>query len=202
MLICKLRRLRLRGLSLVNNSGLFWQLLPLFILTFVFGIYSLVLAVKEDARYFNQLGKDCAKRSDYDNALGYFKKASEIDPSYVYPWLNAGVVYLNKQDYESAISYLEKALALNPRLPEIYAQLALAYQKKGDYSTAMEYSQKALTIKQDSPTSIYNLGFTFVLEGDRTAALKQYYILKSQKEFSLADKLLDKIKRKFMRLPK
>ena len=50
----------------------------------------------------------------YDEALEYYNKVLEIDPSNLYSLNSIGNIFVNIEQYDKAIEYLEKVLAIDP----------------------------------------------------------------------------------------
>src|SRR5262245_40827528 len=68
-----------------------------------------------NVKAWNNIGDYHYRRGEFDQALEYFEKATAIDPSYVTPYVNAGLCYRNTNRSEDALIALRKALILDPR---------------------------------------------------------------------------------------
>ena len=49
-----------------------------------------------------------------DNAIANYKRASELMPNFVDPYVNLGDIYANRREYASALASYNAALALYP----------------------------------------------------------------------------------------
>jgi tetratricopeptide (TPR) repeat protein len=66
------------------------------------------------SRVLWEQGFDAFNAGDFDEAIAYWSKWSEVEPYNEKPMRLIGDVYQRKQDYLNAINYYEKSLDLNP----------------------------------------------------------------------------------------
>ncbi len=77
-----------------------------------------------DARIAYYLGTLYYDKRRYQDAIGYWERSVEIDPSYATPWRNLGIAAYNVQhDPEKAIRLYERAFALNPADGRVLSEL-------------------------------------------------------------------------------
>lgn len=94
-------------------------------------------------------GRLALRSRAYDEAVEYFKKAVEKDPSFVEAYLMLGEVFFEKNDYEKVVFYYEQAMNLNPDFfPTGYFVIGNMYLKKGEYEKAKNNYQSFLNHKQ------------------------------------------------------
>ncbi|MFZ0883563.1 MAG: tetratricopeptide repeat protein [Candidatus Acidiferrales bacterium] len=67
-----------------------------------------------DAAASLQSGVDAENRSDLDQAIASFRRATELAPSSSEVFLRLGEAYMKKRDYAAAIAPLKRAVELNP----------------------------------------------------------------------------------------
>jgi tetratricopeptide (TPR) repeat protein len=67
---------------------------------------------------FYSLGELKFSKGDNAAAEAMFKRAAEIDPSWLQPKLKLGLVAFSKGDKESAITIFESIVAADPNAPE------------------------------------------------------------------------------------
>ena len=83
---------------------------------------------------------------NYDEALSYFEKYSEINSSDEFGYLHQGTCLINLGKYDEAITRLltaeSKAPKASPYLPEIYQELAFAYSELKLPEIALQYIDK------------------------------------------------------------
>ena len=92
------------------------------------------------------IGLVYATREKYKIAVGYFKKALELNPSFSPARNNLGAAYLALKDYQAAITTLEEVLEddlyATPHYP--MTLLGQAYFEKEEYARAEDYFRMAL----------------------------------------------------------
>jgi tetratricopeptide (TPR) repeat protein len=93
---------------------------------------------KEKAEKHFKKGVEYYFLGSYDQAIGEYRKALEIDSTLVKVYLNLGTVYFKKGDYESAILYYKKALSYNPYNVKAHYNLGIVYSLKNDKEKALE----------------------------------------------------------------
>jgi tetratricopeptide (TPR) repeat protein len=86
----------------------------------------------EEKNFYYNLGVIHAQElRDYQAALPYFQKVTELDPEDVDSWFNLATAQLNVDDLDGALVSLEKAVELTPDSPDIWYQLGIIYIKLG-----------------------------------------------------------------------
>jgi tetratricopeptide (TPR) repeat protein len=152
----------------------------------------------EKSLVYYQLGVVKRNQGKYEEAIGFYEKALEIDQKNLAPthsdlaasYNNIGMVYDNMGEYSKALSSHEKAIEIFEKtLPENYPLLAtsynnigLVYMNIGAYSKALSYYQKDLEISQktlpanhpDLATSYNNIGLVYDNMGEYSEALSYY----------------------------
>ena len=86
-----------------------------------------------------QLSQKTDDRVLFARCLEYFKKAIELDPSYVSPYNGLGAAYRLTGNQDGAITCWEKALELKPDSGEALLSLGLVYLEKGEGARALVY---------------------------------------------------------------
>lgn len=148
---------------------------------------------QHSALYYNMEGIRFAKEKDYQRAIASFMRAIQVDPQYLYGYINLAIIYKHEQDYAAAINYLEKAREINPNLVDVYTNLSDIYRLQGNFEKAKECADKALELTRDTPDTIYNLGYAYLLSGERELALAQHKKLIQMGAADLAARLMEKI---------
>ncbi|MGE5634784.1 MAG: tetratricopeptide repeat protein [Deltaproteobacteria bacterium] len=72
--------------------------------------------------YFNE-GRKQSQKANYTEAIEYYDKAIELDPSFALAYEDKGTALVNLKNYTKAIEYYDKAIELDP-------SFALAYYNK------------------------------------------------------------------------
>jgi tetratricopeptide (TPR) repeat protein len=97
------------------------------------------------------LGNSYADLDEYDLAVQDFGKAIAMDPSYVEPYYNRGVLYWREfGNYYRAIRDLTRVIELSPQWAEAHFNRGLAYKLHGDRDRAIADFQRYLQIGHDA----------------------------------------------------
>jgi tetratricopeptide (TPR) repeat protein len=129
----------------------------LFILTLIFfplvAVQGAETTVKEDlqqqARNYRAEGYRLQSKGDVKQALMFYKKAAELDPTYMEVINDIGVIDEGLGDTEAAIVMYKKALQVNPDYLPTFTNLAFLYEKKGDIPNATYYWEKRYELGQE-----------------------------------------------------
>ena len=90
-------------------------------------------------------GLACALKGQWDEAIGEYDKAIEINP-YVKAYTGRGAVYAKKGQYDRAISDHTQAIEMNARYAKAYYNRAIACYYKGEYDKAWDDVYKAQSL--------------------------------------------------------
>jgi len=112
-------------------------------------------------------------KDDYDRQIEYYKKALALDSNKTEIYYGMAFVYYNKKDYGNAIECYNKVLELNSDTATVYGNIGLLYYEMKDYGKAIEYMEKNLALEPDSSWSYYIIGKTYKSKGDTANA--SYY---------------------------
>lgn len=114
--------------------------------------------------YYN-LGWHLDRQGKVDEALGYYRKASEIEPRFPNTWNNIGCALASREQYDDAIPYFEKAVHYRPSFLEPRLNAANAYRKSGHSEAAINGYRSVLTIDSENRTALNGLGTVLISEG-------------------------------------
>ncbi len=119
-------------------------------------------------------GGEAQTLKDYDKAIYYYTKATELDEHFEAAYNNRGNAYNDKGNHDQAINDFDKAIALNPKLAEAYNNRGIAYAKKGDYDQAINDFDKAIALNPKLAEAYNNRGFAYAKKGDYDQAINDY----------------------------
>lgn len=85
------------------------------------------------------LGLKSYENGDLQSAITYFKKAVDLDPSFVDAYYNLGAIYKAQKNYYDAIQIFQKAITINPKDYEVIFELASCYFEEKNYPKARQY---------------------------------------------------------------
>jgi len=105
--------------------------------------------------YFKALPQKSHQRANTEFALAEhaFKKAIEIKPTRIEPYLHLGRTYHLQKKYRQAAEIYREALDLAPHEKKIYLKLASAQEMAGDYEDAVKTLQD-LRAQETDPRSL------------------------------------------------
>lgn len=111
-------------------------------------IQTLVLKPDDiDALFF--AGEILVNTQEYKEAVGYFKKATQIKDDDMYAWFYLGVSYMKLKRYKEAIDAFEKkVLNIDPEHIHSMQNLAFLYREIGNHQKSFKYLQKVKQINE------------------------------------------------------
>ena len=86
-----------------------------------------VIGCGPKAGEFIRTGKESMKTERYDDAVGAYQKALEIEPNNAVAHNDLGSAYLKLEKYEDAVSSYKKAIELDPYNETAHYNLGFAY---------------------------------------------------------------------------
>lgn len=131
--------------------------------TYVFSSESSLEADKELRAGVLFLGE-----GNYEEALGKFLKAQELDPLNANAHYYLGMVYSQTEEFWKAASSYRKALELNPELKEVHFELGMVYYQLKQYKDALVELEEAEKYAPEDAMVYYYQGLTYY-------ELKKYY---------------------------
>ena len=99
--------------------------------------------------------------SQFDSAVTYYYKATEIDTTYSKAFVNMGLAYDSMHQLSAARSAFQMAIDANPNDVLAYCHLGYNLASRGEMNEAIGHYLKALEIDPNSAQAHYNLGLAF-----------------------------------------
>ena len=113
------------------------------------------------------LGVSYLDAKQYDRALGAFKKALSLNPTYPTEiYTNIGMLYLDRGRQTLARKHLERALALNPNNFVALDLIGTLYRKQKNYKEALKHYGMAIKINPNFALSHHNIGILYLEMGE------------------------------------
>lgn len=112
----------------------------------------------ESPRYNYQAARMYLGRSDFGNALKYFKIAAKLNPNYKLVYSEIANVYLQTNDKNKTIEYFKKSMKHNPDNPSPANNLAVVYMSLGKFEKAKEILEEQLKKHPENQAINYNYG--------------------------------------------
>ncbi|MFC1883980.1 M48 family metalloprotease [Thermodesulfobacteriota bacterium] len=107
------------------------------------------------------LGLVYKEKSEFDNAISYLKKASEIAPRAIPILTNLGESYLMKGQNMKAIEVFRGALNLDSRDKATLFLLGLSYEKQEDYRQSADFFERLASLPPVKDQVYYHLGLSY-----------------------------------------
>lgn len=123
---------------------------------------------------FNNLASLLAERGQFDEAIGYFRRAVEIDPKYDEARSNLGNALNAQGKTAEAMAQYREALRSNPNSLVAHHYLAIALAREGKIDEAVEHYRKAVAIDDGFLEGHNNLGMLLAARGQYPEAIEQY----------------------------
>lgn len=100
-----------------------------------------------------KLAQRCFEEKEYEDAIGYYDEALDLDDTLVDAYLNSADIYVLQDEYEAAIELLAKGRKRTRKIEEsealLTARLAEVYEKAADYYAGLgNYSQAYSLLRQ------------------------------------------------------
>lgn len=106
-------------------------------------------ALKEDPSFglpaYN-LGQTHQLLLNYDEAVGYYQKAMQIDPAHIESRTQCAAAMIERGDPDEAIRLLLEAARLDPDNDDLFSMLSRAYWDKAAWQQSIDAADKAIAI--------------------------------------------------------
>ncbi|MGA7159650.1 MAG: tetratricopeptide repeat protein, partial [Bacteroidota bacterium] len=110
-------------------------------------------------------------RGHYEEALGYFAKSVELDPSFAIGYEWEGMANNRLKKYSDAQAQFEKAVELSGRSSECISSLGFFYAKRGMKEKALKLLKEDELRYNEGTGSAYNIARIYAGLGDKAKAL-------------------------------
>ncbi len=137
-------------------------------------------------------GKVSLAENDLKKARGHFKKAIEINPNSLAPYVDLAKIYLQGHNLDEAIFEFETILKKQPKYLAGYMALGAIYDSKGDSKKAETYYRKALELNKDFAPAANSLAWNLAESGgniDEALGFAQLAKEKTPKDVGVMDTL-------------
>ena len=114
------------------------------------------------------------KKSNFKNAIYFYKSISKIEPLNFNAYLFLGLTLDKIGNHTEAKENYEKVIKIKPNCADAYYNLANFFINSNDFNKAKENLEKAITFKTDFAYAYYNLGNIFYLTKNFSKAKIQY----------------------------
>lgn len=126
------------------------------------------------AVYYSNRGAESLRAGDSAEALGWLRKAVEIDPEFSGGWVNLGVALRRQGDIAAAEAAYRKALEIDPQTSSAYSNLASILRMRGRDAEAETLLELATSADNRNPFSYIALGDLSLAQGRLQEAQRFY----------------------------
>lgn len=130
----------------------------------------LVAAYPNDERAHFNLGGYYFGQQDFTQAIGHYKKATELAPDYSTAFNILGYAYRQNEAYGDAENAFKKYIELIPNDPNPYDSYAELLLKMGRFDEAITQYNKALSIEPNFINSHFGIAAALTYKGNATEA--------------------------------
>jgi len=122
-------------------------------------------------RPLSNYGKALADAGDASEALMYYNRAIELNPSFYAAYYNRGNAKLNLGDYGGAVADYQETLRINPYDFDAYYNSGIALARQGKLAEAIARLKEAIRLKPDSATYHNYIGYILALQDKEEEAI-------------------------------
>ncbi len=128
-----------------------------------------------EEEYFHVIGNCYMQLGDYEKAIAYQEKCTDIAPNYFKAWVNMGFSYKRMGDKDKAFECYETALQYDPQnYAPFYVSLGNCYIEKGKPVSAVEYLEKAQQLDPEKADTYAFLAIAYAMEIEPEKSDKAY----------------------------
>lgn len=130
---------------------------------------------------------------DYQEAIKYFTRIIQIDPSYSEYYNERGNVYQKMGNLKMAIADYQMAIKVSPPYPEVWTNLAQCYRQIGDSEKGLEAYSRSLDLDQNQTLALAGRAECYEMLGEIRLAINDYtqsLKLDSQQPLVLANRAI------------
>ena len=133
-----------------------------------------IAATENNALAHNNLGLALEGQERFDEAIGHYRSALDIDSEHLEAYNNLGIVFHRQGRFDEAIEQYQQALRVTPRFALTHANFGAALAGSGRPEEAIGHYRAALDIDPNHAGVHYSLGLMLQKLG-RGAEAKQHF---------------------------
>ena len=128
-----------------------------------------------EEEYYHVIGNCYMQLGDYEKAVTYQEKCTNIAPNYFKAWVNMGVSYKHMGEKDKAFECYETALQYDPQnYAPLYVSLGTCYIEMGKPVSAVEYLEKAQQLDPEKADTYAFLAIAYAMEIEPEKSAKAY----------------------------
>ncbi len=172
----EVQRLYAKGLQLMENGQ--WEN--------ALDAFGRILTIYESAEIYYNMGYISTARGAYEEAIHYFRKATQINNTFAQAYEKMGEcyrklqrpklaqkhfelaaeIYMERRMDSNAEALLNQVLEINPNTINVYNSLGIIYRRQGRYEMAIKQYQKAMKVNPEAEYIHYNLARIYYETGE------------------------------------
>ncbi len=121
--------------------------------------------IKESPAYYYSLGILADNKSEWDNAIKYYRRAVSIDDNYAEAYLGLGGDYYEKGQFDLEVENYSKATLSDPNSRDAFYFLATAYEDNDQFPEAATAYEQALIIDPAYKDALHDLAILYLAQG-------------------------------------
>lgn len=130
---------------------------------------------KREAECWFQKGLEQeATGAPFEDVLGSYEKAIELDPTFSAAMVNLGTLYFHVRNFQASADCYRKALEANPDYALAHFNLGNLYDERNDSVQAKFHYQAALRLDASYSDAHYNLALLYQASGEVMKALQHW----------------------------
>ena len=151
------------------------QRVPLFDEAFDVSLDRMSVEGEKGAKIYHSLGSLYLRKGLIEAALMEWRKAQEVDPTFVDAYLASARQYVSMDDPRRAVDTLETAVG-KVQSSDLHTTLAQLYVDFGDIHEGMTHSQRAIELDPDSAEAHYAAGRAYCKGAELQEALRSLLV--------------------------
>mmetsp|Transcript_22800 Transcript_22800/g.53243 ORF Transcript_22800/g.53243 Transcript_22800/m.53243 type:complete len:792 (+) Transcript_22800:53-2428(+) len=120
------------------------------------------------------VGNCFSLQKEHDVAIKFFKRAIQVDPSFVYAYTLCGHEYMANEKFDKAVPMYQHALDVDPRHYNAWWGLGNIYHRQEDHVTARYHFMRALEINRHNSVLRCYLGMVMEALNNPSLALEYF----------------------------
>jgi len=126
----------------------------------------------EQARISAFRGDQSMRRGLFEEAVGYYRRAAQLDGDDNRWQINLGDAYVSTGRYERAFRTYQRAIRRNPEDADAHFSLGELYARTGDFEQAIEELSEAIRLRPQRHFYLYRLAKVLAAAGLRAEAIE------------------------------
>jgi tetratricopeptide (TPR) repeat protein len=128
--------------------------------------------VDQSAASYQAIGSFYYDMKTYDSAIINFKRALQLDSSYLPAYNNIGAAYMIQENPDSALVYYRLAVKLDPNYESASLNLGLLYHSLQRYDSAIVHLKHAIEIDSTKSSTYFRLACSYALNDQSADAIE------------------------------